>query len=319
MSKKLSFWERLKRFFGPKTKTVLENSINRVIRDIDEIRKKTDSPANRIGLDEVKSTLVKIRDYDGKRNYTRDEIDGIFEKINSLLDGINGKKGYDDTVTSYVTLLKEYVDKLSRGIIDDEKYDQDIERIADINKEEVLRGKEDELQDELNSLYEQHVELSKKLEASKENYLNAGDAEVKSAKYEYNKSNRDLERLEILISSIERTLNITGKTRDNVIKHTINKEEALSIQDVTNRGVKEADYAESVTDVVNANKEAESNFAAIDDIDKTLGRDIHQSEDDDELAELERMRKQNQRDKAIAREDEESFGVSSGSADIKNG
>ena len=319
MSKKLSFWERLKRFFGPKPKTVLENSINRVIRDIDEIRRRTDSPSNRIGLDEVKKTLEKIRDYDGKRNYTREEIDGIFEKIDSLLDGINGKKGYDDTVTSYVTLLKEYVDKLSRGIIDDEKYDQDIERIADINKEEELRGEEDKFMDELNSLYEKHIELSKKLEACKEKYLNASDAEVKSAKYEYNKSKRELERLEIRISSLERTLNITGQTRDNVIKHTINKEEARSIHDVTNRGVNEADYAESVTDVVNANKEAESNFAAIDDIDKTLGRDIHQSKEDDELAELERMRKQNQRDKAIAREDEESFGVSSGSADIKNG
>jgi hypothetical protein len=128
---------------------------------------------------------------------------------------------------------------------------------------------------------------------------------VKSAKYEYNNSKRELERLEIRISSLERTLNITGTTRDNVIKHTINKEEARSIHDVTNRGVNEADYAESVAEVVDANKEAESNFAAIDDIDKTLGLDIHQSKEDDEFVELERMRKQNQRDKAIAREDEE--------------
>lgn len=324
MSKKLSFWERLKRFFGPKPKTVLENSINRVIRDIDEIRRKTDSPANRIALDNLKKILETMKDR--ANEYSRGEVDAVVNNVKTLISKIRGTTELGESMGTYISILINYVSSSIVGGADRENAQKDLDTLLQdaeiVFKNEMLECDREAKTKERDKHYD-----DRKKKEEKQNKIGAMLESPDVVGAEYDRLSDDFDNLEEDINGINSKIDAVNE-EIKVITEDIRDNEKFAVRlrrvkflkkQLTARAFNSVEEYEAV--VAEGNKLIEDHddiHKTVEDIEKDNAIPKRQRSENPKRKEIEMRRLQNIRSREAAEEDKKNFAVETARDDVKN-
>jgi hypothetical protein len=323
--KKVSFFERLRKLFGPSPKTAIENSINRTLRDIDEIRKKTDSPANRIALDNAKKILETMKDRASE--YNRAEVDSAVENMRTLIVKIRGTSDLSESMGTYISLLINYVSNFMAGGAERENTERDLANLLQdaeiIRKNEMLECDRDAKTKERDKHYD-----DRRKKEEQQNKIGALLESPDVVGAEYDKLNDDFDNLEEDIDGINSKIEAVNE-EIRVITEDIRDNEKFAVRlrrvkflkkQLTSRAFNSVEEYEAV--VTEGNKLAEDHedvHRTIDDIEKSNARPERQKKENPKKKEIEMKRMQNIRAREAAEEDKKNFDIESERDNIKNG
>ena len=308
--------ELLERITPPQK--ILERKISSALADISIMRKKSGSPGNRLALDNVIGILEDVRSR--AREYSRDEVTNMVCNVDSILCKISETVAYDKSMNTYIALLIEY---LSCYVSD--RYAR---RKAKDNLEGLMASAEIVYK---NAILEENknVEISKRTEkaedvarltAEKEQKLSemdtaANEASFNILRYDVNDLNRRIKTAQTQIDSINsRIVAIDEDIRNNTLYATHLEEIDFLVDLATKRAFSSVEDYQKVVERAKAEWDSHEEVVKdVIDIEKAYngGRTYAQEEEDPEIQKHEMKFRQNQRDKEIAKEDNETFGLDS--------
>ena len=324
MKNKTNILEGIMKVFGPTPKTILEGCMNKSTRDIYEIRKNTDTSSNRIALDNAKKFLETVRDRASE--YSREEVEVITGYVERIVAEISKTSSYSESMNTYIGLLVDYICKYTTDSYTRENASAHIEeylRDAEIVfKNEKLKVEKEELSLRKRELREKIVKLNDKKAQALERIENAAnDAEADLYADEAKDIGAEIKDKKAEIESIEEKITVADdniKNNRQYARH-LDKIDFLKEMATTVAYTSPDEYRRAVEEGNKLMAEHIDGTEEIEDIEKTVVKKTEKTEEDPEVVAARKRREQKQRDKAIAREDDEKFGIDTERADIKNG
>lgn len=324
MKKNTNILEGIMKVFGPAPKTVLESCMNRSTSEIDKIRKNTDTSSNRIALDNAKKFLEAIRERADE--YSREEVEVITGNVKRIVGEISKTSSYDESMKTYIGLLVDYISKYTSDSYTRENATDNLEeylRDAEIVfKNEKLKIEREDLVSKKRVHREKIVELNDKKTQALDRIENAAnDAEADLYADVAKELGAAIKDEKAEIQSIEDKITVTDdniKNNKQYARH-LGKIDFLKEMATTVAYTSPDEYRRAVEEGNKLMAEHIDGTEEIEDIEKTVVKKTEKTEEDPEVVAARKRREQKQRDKAIAREDDEKFGIDTERADIKNG
>lgn len=325
MKNKNNVLESIMKAFGPKPKTILEGCMNKSTRDIDEIRKNTDTSSNRIALDNAKKFLETVRDRASE--YSREEVEVITGYVERIVAEISKTSSYSESMNTYIGLLVDYICKYTTDSYTRENASAHIEeylRDAEIVfKNEKLKVEKEELSLRKRELREKIVKLNDKKAQALERIENAAnDAEADLYADEAKDIGAEIKDKKADIESIEEKITVADdniKNNRQYARH-LDKIDFLKEMATTAAYGSIDEYRSAVEKASELHDEHVERNEEIKDIEKANRRtSTAKTEEDPDIVAARKRREQNQRDKATAQQDDKEFGFDTERKDIKNG
>lgn len=325
MKNKNNVLESIMKAFGPKPKTILEGCMNKSTRDIDEIRKNTDTSSNRIALDNAKKFLEIIRDR--ACEYSREEVEVITGYVERIVAEISKTSSYSESMNTYIGLLVDYICKYTTDSYTRENASAHIEeylRDAEIVfKNEKLKVEKEELSLRKRELREKIVKLNDKKTQALERIENAAnDAEADLYADEAKDIGAEIKDKKAEIESIEEKITVADDNIKNNRQYARHLDKIDFLKDMATTAAYGSvdEYRRAVEEASELHAEHIGRNKDIEDIETTINKTTaEKTAEDPDIVAARKKNEQKRRDMATAREDDEKFGINTEREDIKNG